>query len=228
MHIARSLISSLTGVCFLLANTTELIAFSSFTRVGKTITACTDIAQNIDIITSKLALDNWTVLEPNQFTEQMISSLSWVYMARYFFGNAPSARLKSQLELQIKTINGLLKKKNIRQSQTRFMKRDIYGQEEVLLVSFLKSTAPKTSIQCRFVAAINSVDAIILEVYGQTPSTQWPDFRLLDTPLPSAPNRIQTLNIALLNTKQLAQKTGKPLNIAATFETYSSFQLSKE
>ena len=178
------------------------------TEMSASIEAC-HTAAPIDGTVAALNQQGWRVVE-GELTPEVIELLIWPQVAFYATGDTGGEQLKSIAELQRKTVAGFAKKRDIPQSKTRILTRQIGGDTEAALVFWLQPDPATTNIICRFALSPHSLIGHTAGDFGQ--------------PTVAETTPTQRVSITPMNPGSLSAKIGAPVTVSGTLETQFSFQ----
>lgn len=190
-----------------LLGTIQTASALTVTEMSASIEACHTPAPIEGTVTA-LNQQGWRVVE-GDMTPEVIELLIWPQVAFYATGDTGGEQIKSIADLQRKTVAGFAKKKDIPQSKTRILTRQIGGDVEAALVFWLQPDPATTNIICRFALSGHSM-------IGHTAG----DF---GTPLPVEASPTQRYTITPMNAGSIADKIGAPVTVSGTIETQFSF-----
>ena len=181
----------------------------TLTEMSASIDACHLPNANVDDTVNALAQQGWVQAPEGDLSPEIIELLIWPQAAFYATGDTGGEQIKAIVDLQRKTVAGFAKKKDIPQSKTRILTRQIGADTEAALVFWLQPDPAQTNIICRFALSPHSL-------IGHTAS----DF--------AAPQVVETtptkrFAITPMNAASLAAKIGAPVTVSGTLETQTSF-----
>lgn len=177
---------------------------------------CLVPAFDIEDTTTRLSDEGWAQVPAGDLEAAVIEQLIWPQTVHYFTSDTGGESLNSVLELQRKTVRGFVRKKDIPQSKTRIMTRQVAGGLEMVLVSWRQVIPQTIQIDCRFAVSAATLSGSTQADFESQPQTDLSDgetIRLVDT--------------VLLNQSSLSIKSSAPVTVSATIESKLSFP-SKE
>lgn len=177
------------------------------TEMSASIEAC-HAPGPIEATVSALANQGW-VLSEGDLSPETIELLIWPQVAFYATGDTGGEQIKTIVDLQRKTVAGFAKKKDIPQSKTRILTRQIGMNTEAALVFWLQPDPATTNIICRFALSPHSL-------IGQTPGYFGEPQVVESTPT-------QRYTITPMNAGSLSAKIGASVTVSGTLETQFSF-----
>jgi len=177
------------------------------TEMSASIEACHTPAP-IDGTVAALNQQGWRVVD-GELDPEVIERLIWPQVAFYATGDTGGEQLKSIADLQRKNVAGFAKKKDIPQSKTRILTRQIGGDLEAALVFWLQPDPSTSNIICRFALSPHSLIGHTAGGFGQP------------TVAETSPN--QKFTITPMNPGTLAAQIGAPVTVSGTLETFFSF-----
>lgn len=177
------------------------------TEMSASIEAC-HTAAPIDGTVAALNQQGWGVVE-GDLSPEVIELLIWPQVAFYATGDTGGEHLRSIVELQRKTVAGFAKKKDIPQSKTRILTRQLGGDLEAALVFWLRPDPSTSNIICRFALSPQSMT-------GQANGDFGPPQVVETTPT-------RSVAFTPMNPGSLAAKIGAPVAVSGTLETHISF-----
>lgn len=184
--------------------------------VDTLVNACLMPAYDMEDVTARLSDESWAPIPAGEPETAVIEQLIWPQTVYYFTSDTGGETLNSVLDLQRKTVRGFVRKKDLPQSKTKILTRDVSGNQETVLVSWRQSVPETIQIDCRF-----AVSAATLPGATQTEFEPQPRIDLSDGPI------TRIVDTVLLNQSSLGQKTGAAVTVSATIDTTLSFP-SKE
>ncbi|EPX81593.1 hypothetical protein [Litoreibacter arenae] len=181
----------------------------TLTEMSGSIDACHQPTANVDDTVTSLAQQGWALVPQGDLSPETIELLIWPQVAFYATGDTGGEQIKAIVDLQRKTVAGFAKKKDIPQSKTRILTRQIGSDTEAALVFWLQPDPAQTNIICRFALSSASLS-------GQ-PTEDFAAPRVVET------SPTQRFAITPMNAASLATKIGAPVTVSGTLETQTSF-----
>ena len=191
-----------------LAATSYIASALTLTEMSASIEACHQPNANVDDTVNALAQQGWLRVE-GELSPDIIELLIWPQVAFYATGDTGGEQIKAIVDLQRKTVAGFARKKDIPQSKTRILTRQIGADTEAALVFWLQPDPAQTNIICRF--ALSSASLV-----GHTAT----DFA---TPEVIEISPTQRFAITPMNAASLAAKISASVTVSGTLETQTSF-----
>jgi len=184
--------------------------------VNASVNACLVPAYDMEDVTAVLSDEGWAPIPTGEPAAVVIEQLIWPQTVYYFTSDTGGQALNSVLDLQRKTVRGFVRKKDIPQSKTRILTRQVAGELETVVVSWRQAVPRTIQISCRFAVSAATLPGSTQAEFEPQPQTDLSDgaiTRLVDT--------------VLLNQSGLSLQSGTPVTVSATIETFLSFP-SKE
>jgi hypothetical protein len=173
------------------------------------IDACHQPNANVDDTVGALVGQGWVQVPQGDLSPETIELLVWPQVAFYGTGDTGGETVKTIVDLQRKTVAGFARKKDIPQSKTRILTRQIGADAEAALVFWLQPDPSTTNIICRF--ALSSASLI-----GDT-ATDFATPQMVDA------SPTQSFSIIGMNTASLAAKIASPVTVSGVVETQTTF-----
>ncbi|SDX16564.1 hypothetical protein [Litoreibacter albidus] len=192
-----------------LAATSFMASALTLTEMSGSIDACHQPNANVDDTVAALAQEGWVQVPHGELGAEVTELLIWPQVAFYATGDTGGEQIKSIAELQRKTVAGFAKKKDIPQSKTRILTRQIGADTEAALVFWLQPDPAQTNIICRFALSGHSM-------IGHTAG----DF---GTPHPVETSPTQSYTITSMNAGRIAAKIGTPVTVSGIVQTTVNF-----
>ena len=181
----------------------------TLTEMSGSIDACHQPNANVDDTVGALVGQGWVQVPQGDLSSEIVELLIWPQVAFYATGDTGGETVKSIVDLQRKTVAGFARKKDIPQSKTRILTRQIGADAEAALVFWLQPDPATTNIICRF--ALSSASLI-----GDA-ATDFATPQMVET----SPTR--SYSIIDMNAASLAAKIASPVTVSGVVETQTSF-----
>lgn len=184
----------------------------TLTEMSASIEACHLPNANVDDTVTALAQQGWILVPEGDLAPEVIELLIWPQVAFYATGDTGGEQIKSIVDLQRKTVAGFARKKDIPQSQTRILHRQIGANHEAALVFWLQPDPSTTNIICRF--ALSSTSLI-----GHTAG----DFAVPQVFDSSDATATRSFAATTMNAASLSAKIGAPVTVSGIIQTQTNF-----
>ena len=192
--------------------------------------ACMTKARAIEDVTASLSALGWTEIAADEIDDTGVRQLAWTYLTRFGASDAP-ATLTRELEAQERTVRGLLRKVDIDTNKSRFLRRQVAGHSEIMLVAWREPVQGVVETDCRIAAAEPSMSAFVerLEQLVGWPITDFPDFAPFPAhqPEPETSSEKRTATVYVLDRASLSEKVGSTVEVQAVIETYFRYRLAE-
>ncbi|MEM6579568.1 MAG: hypothetical protein AAF678_13850 [Pseudomonadota bacterium] len=108
---------------------------------------CLEPVDGLETLVSQMRKLEWTpVIDPDDL---LVEDLAWIHSVVYLGSDTGGASLDSILEIQRKAANGLLRKKDIPQSKSRFFRRERADTSDSLMIAWREPSANVLEVECR-------------------------------------------------------------------------------
>ncbi|SFR40675.1 hypothetical protein [Litoreibacter janthinus] len=184
----------------------------TLTEMSDSIEACHLPHAEVDATVDALAAQGWVPVPQGDLAPEIIELLIWPQVAFYATGDTGGEQIKAIVELQRKTVAGFAKKKDIPQSKTRILTRQIGTDVEAALVFWLQPDPAQTNIICRFALSSTS---LIGHTAGGFAAPQVVD--------QSDATATKSFSVTVMNAGHLANQIAAPVNVSGVVETQTSF-----
>jgi hypothetical protein len=168
--------------------------------------ACRAPVADIDAAVTTLAAEGWTPLPEGPLPQDIADQLVWLYVAQYTTGDSGGEALTALVELQARTVTGIVRKRDIPTSKTRILT----GESGAMILMWRASSPGRVTLQCR--TALTGPDA--------------PGATLIDLAGAQRSQDDTVMRIAL-DRAGLAAATGRDVVTAQLIETSITFNLEK-
>ncbi|WP_298260565.1 hypothetical protein [uncultured Litoreibacter sp.] len=192
-----------------LAATSLVASAQTLTEMSASIEACHLPHANVSDTVDVLAQQGWVLVPEGDLSSDTIELLIWPQVAFYANGDTGGEQLKAIVDLQRKTVAGFAKKKDIPQSKTRILTRQIGADAEAVLVQWLQPTPSTVNIICRFALSSASVTGQGSKDFGSPVTTK------------AEKGGIWTTTV--LNADSLAAKINAPVTVSGIVQTQANF-----
>ncbi|MEM6482127.1 MAG: hypothetical protein AAF681_09795 [Pseudomonadota bacterium] len=108
---------------------------------------CLEPSEGLGTLTSEMQRLDWTpILNPD---ERLLEDLAWIHTVFYLGADTGGASLENILDIQRKAAGGLLRKKDIPQSKSRFFTRENGEERDSLMIAWREPRADVLEVECR-------------------------------------------------------------------------------
>ncbi|MEP3346581.1 MAG: hypothetical protein ABJN34_16130 [Litoreibacter sp.] len=202
----------IVGASTALAASSLVASALTLTEMSASIEACHLPHANVDDTVEALAQQGWMQAPESNLVPEVIEQLIWPQVAFYANGDTGGEQIKSIVDLQRKTVAGFARKKDIPQSKTRILTRQIGADAEAALVFWLQPDPDATNIICRF--ALSSTTLIGHAAGG------FAEPQVVDQ---SDATATKSFSITAMNAGFLSEQIDAPVTVSGIVQTQTTF-----